>query len=395
VSTTTAVAVRRDQDRVGVYLTGAELRVRVNGAPVELPVALPGGGRVRGAGPQDGFISPAIVFEDQRDGPVISVENIGGMLDVSVALPESMRGRVTGLLGNFDGNPDDDLRPRDGKPYGEEPTEKELYGRFNESWRVAPDASLFDYEPGKSTDSYTRRGFPLDVRHRATAAVLAIANAACRGLGLVGASRDACVLDVSMTGNPAVALSSVALARDMQRAAGARLSAAPPVAAPEPADTGVSDPDDLAHPIDVKALSHADQGTTITLTMKAYEDWPDAHDYVLRWELNLDSDPNDVAEVCLVVREHGGGPPFESVNFWNNCNSDDIIGSGTATKSGAVVTVKFDRSVLDKASSPLGSAKSYQYLFGATDLSIEPNVVDYVPDRVADQRPEPITQTLR
>lgn len=42
----------------------------------------------------------------------ISIRN--GLLDYVVALPESFKGTTRGLLGNFNGNPDDDLMSPDG-----------------------------------------------------------------------------------------------------------------------------------------------------------------------------------------------------------------------------------------------------------------------------------------
>ena len=37
-----------------------------------------------------------------------------------------------------------------------------LYGRYADAWRVTDTTTLFDYDAGKTTATYTQKGFPAD-----------------------------------------------------------------------------------------------------------------------------------------------------------------------------------------------------------------------------------------
>jgi lysyl endopeptidase len=87
----------------------------------------------------------------------------------------------------------------------------DLYQRFGEAWRVTAMASLFDYAPGTSTDTFTIRGWPPENPPCRVAgmrplkpAALSVAERACRKVS--GKNRRAdCVFDVRVTGDPAFA----------------------------------------------------------------------------------------------------------------------------------------------------------------------------------------------
>src|SRR5690606_38059925 len=71
-------------------------------------------------------------------------------LHVSMRLAASLRGRIFGVAGNFDGDPQNDLRLRDGQPLASRDWD-EIHGAFAESWRIRQAESLFDYAAGEDT----------------------------------------------------------------------------------------------------------------------------------------------------------------------------------------------------------------------------------------------------
>ncbi|MEV0215491.1 VWD domain-containing protein [Micromonospora sp. ALFpr18c] len=203
VAVNSAVAARVAGDRVGVYATPDGPAVRVNGgSPVSAPdgVKLPRGGTVTSW--YDGTITV-----DWPDGTQLTAHPIGVWgLSVSVGAPPARAGTLEGLLGDHDGDPGDDLSVRNGTRVASPPTFEALYPGFADSWRVEAQRSLFDYEPGQSTATFTDRRFPErqltvdDLPNRATAELV------CRRAGVTDPRALAeCVLDVGLTGQVAFA----------------------------------------------------------------------------------------------------------------------------------------------------------------------------------------------
>src|SRR6185436_1972901 len=84
----------------------------------------------------------------------------GSYLDLTVHLPDDGR-HISGLLGNANGDPADDLTGRDGKPVAQDaPFAAALAAAL--TWRIRADESLFDYLPGETTASFDHPGFPRD-----------------------------------------------------------------------------------------------------------------------------------------------------------------------------------------------------------------------------------------
>ncbi|NJL98518.1 MAG: hypothetical protein HC924_06700 [Synechococcaceae cyanobacterium SM2_3_2] len=80
-------------------------------------------------------------------------------LSFSLNLPNEYAAAVGGLLGNFDGDTENDLLSSTGIQVSDEDFEG-LYRTFGDSWRVSSDTSLFSYKPGESTESFSDPGFP-------------------------------------------------------------------------------------------------------------------------------------------------------------------------------------------------------------------------------------------
>jgi len=216
----TAIAMRVGSDRVGVY--GNDLAVRVDGngfVPTARPQNLPGGGAVR--------LVQGQVEVRWPDGSIVRVWSVGGWgLALLLKPADARRGTLTGLLGNFDGDDENDLATRSGRRVdfaaatgSGAAAYRLLYRVLGDSWRVAQRQSLFDYAPGQSTATFTIRGFParVELGSTLTPAQRRRAELVCRRLGVREPNTlEACILDVGATGDASFATA----ASELERTAG-------------------------------------------------------------------------------------------------------------------------------------------------------------------------------
>lgn len=130
---------------------------------------------------------------------------------VGLSVPSGMAGTVTGLLGDFDGDPKNDLVLRDGTQLASTVSATTIHDGYADSWRITDSESFFTYPAGKSTKDYTDLAFPSSIVTRGdfTADERAWAMSVCKRYGVAaGPSFDDCELDVLATGNWAFAESA-------------------------------------------------------------------------------------------------------------------------------------------------------------------------------------------
>lgn len=100
-----------------------------------------------------------IVTFEFTSGRIVRVINpLGWTLNVEVWHPGE--GTWSGLLGNYDGDPNNDFTTRDGRVYAGEPLFVDMYEDYAESWRITQAESLFVYADGEDTETWTDRSFP-------------------------------------------------------------------------------------------------------------------------------------------------------------------------------------------------------------------------------------------
>jgi hypothetical protein len=208
VSITTAVAMNVEGNRVAVYVNRTPL-LRVNGVAIEFvagTIELPGGGTIEIRGRE--------YTVTWSDGSTVRIRSQGAYLDSKVRLSAHRRARVEGLLGDFDGSRETDLRIRGGALLGHRPTLSQLYLEYGESWRVTAGESLFEYFDGDSTESHTDRTFPSGVVTAANLSPVArlAAEEICAAAGVTDpVLLEACVVDVGFTGDASFAESAGAI----------------------------------------------------------------------------------------------------------------------------------------------------------------------------------------
>jgi len=205
-SVNTAIAMYVDGDTVGIYVNSAP-SVYVNNQPIQLMdnrFDLSNGGAVFESS-KGGRNLYLILWPD---GTVAGVTDYGRFLNFGIEISPSYGGSLSGLLGNFNGNPDDDVTTKNGDVLIEPIDFDSLYYQFGDSWRISQEESLFRYAADSSTLTYTIANFPerpirlkdLDPEVRAHA------EGICRAQGLDNGWRfENCVLDVAITGDDSFA----------------------------------------------------------------------------------------------------------------------------------------------------------------------------------------------
>lgn len=230
LSLNTAVAMNVDGHRVSVYAQNApdgSTPLWIDGSPTRLgndSLRLAGGGSVTHLGDRTYRI-------DWPTGEQVSLRGIqaGGQdfINISPSVPRREAGKMTGLLGDLNGNPGDDLRSKGGQvvpsqdayapvtqlinrvidvpvPLNTVQTAffEQLYRQFGNSWRIASADSLFDYAPGQSTATFTNLAFPNRFPSLVGVAPAQIQTATrlCQDSGIDSVLMEGCVFDIAATG---------------------------------------------------------------------------------------------------------------------------------------------------------------------------------------------------
>lgn len=206
VSVSTAVAMNVAGDQVAVY-SGQPVPLRVNHQPVVLkePVLnLRKGGEIQRQG--NGFV---VIWPSKTQARVL----FGSYLDYVVTVCPSEQGRMAGLLGDPNADPEKGLTTQNGTAVqlaglSRAEAYKQLHRTFGDSWRISQRESLFGYDKGQSTQTFTDLNFPyeFDPAMRLTDAQRQDAKAVCRKAGISDPAALAdCILDVGITGDRAFA----------------------------------------------------------------------------------------------------------------------------------------------------------------------------------------------
>ncbi|NJM47563.1 MAG: hypothetical protein HC860_16505 [Alkalinema sp. RU_4_3] len=250
VTLNSGAAMKVGNHRVAFYSkdfpdTDTSTPVRIDGKPVNINGDFPlDGGSISGSN------GSYTVTWDSGEQVGISSLSMGGMqfMNIAPSIPEEA-GRYSGILGDSDGNPSNDLRTRsgkviptkDGSTYGvlknaissfvsiplpishlETAFFDQLYKDFGDSWRISQNESLFDYAPGTSTATFTKQGFPNTYLTLASfiAPQLKQAEATCQQFNVGADMMDGCIFDVANTGEAgfAQAAANMVVGKVKQRA---------------------------------------------------------------------------------------------------------------------------------------------------------------------------------
>jgi hypothetical protein len=208
VAVNTAVAARVGSHRIAIYSTGGGLQARVDGTAVDLksPMDLGGGGRISTyASDLPGF---EVDFPDGTKMWAIGASAIDLEISPSVPLQTSGVGLLSRVVPGGLGVPAMPDGTRLPAAADKQARHDVLYGKYADAWRVTESTTLFDYDAGKSTATYTIEGYPAyadDIPAAdLTAAQTAAGTSACAGITDSGLHGD-CVFDVGVTGDSSFA----------------------------------------------------------------------------------------------------------------------------------------------------------------------------------------------
>ncbi|KAK2167442.1 hypothetical protein NP493_1275g00055 [Ridgeia piscesae] len=142
-----------------------------------------------------------------KSGFTITVALNESQLSITVAAPDSFLNDTKGLLGVFNKDPSDDLTPADGSaPLLTNATEKTIFYKFGETWRIDAASSLFYYPLGTHYSTFNILDFtPLfyeEVVGNMTPEQKAEAEKTC------GDNKE-CIFDLAITGNAKAAASGL------------------------------------------------------------------------------------------------------------------------------------------------------------------------------------------
>jgi hypothetical protein len=201
VSVNSAVAANVLGDRVEVRLHNGELTMLVNGVGKDIATQkLPKGGGIIWVPPVNGG-HPRIVLDWPDTTYALIQPNSTDALRLYVFVPNARRGKLSGLLGDADGDKLNDLRVGGGTPIGEPAPFEQLYPAYADSMRITDATSLFTYPPGTSTATYTNRAYPSRMPDPKSSPRYAWAEAVCRSTGVSDPDTlAACVVDLVNTG---------------------------------------------------------------------------------------------------------------------------------------------------------------------------------------------------
>jgi hypothetical protein len=125
---------------------------------------------------------------------------------------------LTGLVGNANGNPQNDLAPRGGQPLPATSSPATIHGPYADSWRVTNLSSLFSYSPGPVHRDVHEPGLSGERDHgrRLPGGAADSGTAVCEQYGVgAGPQFDDCLLDVLATGKWTFAAMAAQLSRPM------------------------------------------------------------------------------------------------------------------------------------------------------------------------------------
>ncbi len=199
VSVNSGFAFKVGIDEVAVAFNSSnDLQVFVNSREQsqQANIALPDGGQLS--------IGANAITVNWQDGSKAVVDVHTGFLNLSLLVAEVHKGKLSGLLGNFDDNPVNDMRTNLGVDISLTPQAGQLYGIFTNGWRVSDENSLFVYFDNEDTLFFTDRLFP---GQRFTVDDLSanardLATNTCMNAGITNVRLlNNCIVDVGATNN--------------------------------------------------------------------------------------------------------------------------------------------------------------------------------------------------
>ena len=194
VSVTTGIGVNVSGDEISVILNRG---VFVNGNEIsdQDEISLENGGTLFNETDRQTILWP--------DGSVLIIENHSSYINYNGWVADIHRGKLSGLLGNYDGESENDLTSRSGQTVSSPVTYDLLYRNYGDSWRISQEESLLTYAIGEDTNTFTLLDFPAGWvdKESLSNVVLSEATTLCEQANFEDDFvLDSCILDFGLTG---------------------------------------------------------------------------------------------------------------------------------------------------------------------------------------------------
>ncbi len=190
-----AVATRVGGQRITFSMENRTLVLRIDGRVVSGELPKLKGGSLTGATTASGGVYQLA----WPDGTVLHVQQLGTYcVNVRVRPAAARRGKLAGLLGDFDGSKDNDLIGKDNAKLAS--TRDEINHKLADAWTISEASSLFDYQPGQSAATFRDPDFPAKDAGAGRLENYATAEKTCREHGISDQRLlDDCILDLAVT----------------------------------------------------------------------------------------------------------------------------------------------------------------------------------------------------
>lgn len=192
-----AMATKLGGDTIGVAIEQGVAVLRINGKVVSGAPPVLKGGVISHSSTMFGD-----VYElTWRDGTVVRAQQTGQLaMNVAVRPAASRRGTLIGLLGDAGGKPDNDLVGLRGARLGSHASNADVNHSLADAWRITNAQSLFAYQPGQSTATFTDRNFPATISDPSKVADRAAAEKYCKEVEITDPHLlENCILDLAVT----------------------------------------------------------------------------------------------------------------------------------------------------------------------------------------------------
>jgi hypothetical protein len=144
------------------------------------------------------------------------------VLNIGASLSSAFRGRTYGLLGNYDGNPANDLRNKNGQVISSNSTTEQIHRQFGTTWNIDPTKSMMYYEQNETALVFSQQNInyiplfslPLPSNDNLARQICHIVPGS--GSSAWTTAQQTCFFDLAVTNDQAFAQSSFVASQELQ-----------------------------------------------------------------------------------------------------------------------------------------------------------------------------------
>ncbi|KAK0067662.1 fibrillin-3, partial [Biomphalaria pfeifferi] len=160
-------------------------------------------------------------------GVSIEAYVVQNYMEFSIDVPISYKEKTSGLLGNYNGNPDDDFVLPNGTILSNSSTERQIFEQFARRWIVTTTNTVFKYKEGENATTYQNFKFEPLYLEEANQTLVKQAEDICK-------DNAACIFDYVATGNKDFATATLTSSAQAEAAATSQSNSLPELSITSP-----------------------------------------------------------------------------------------------------------------------------------------------------------------